>query len=110
MSYVDCLRYEPWDGGKGDDPFRVFSDRLVITRKRHECIVCLGFIKKGSLIRARTELQLGARGVVRTFYFCITCCDAMSAAVDGRDPRGEAICCRTHIGMKRADARLGAKL
>lgn len=106
MSYVDCLRYEPWDGGKGDDPYRVLSDCLIRTRKPHECVICFDQIPAGAGgIRARTELQLERRGKVRTFYFCEPCCHAMAALIDGRDPRGREIEERTVLGIRRANRR-----
>ena len=75
----ECLAYDPFAGGKGDDTYRRLSDRFVVTRKPHTCSVCFEAVPAGTRARAMTDLD---DGQVRTFYACPCCCDAMAIAAD----------------------------
>ncbi len=76
----DCLSLDPFEGGKGDDPYRIIRDRIVTARKGGPCVLCLQDIVPGMRIRARTDLspEVG----MRTFRFCTPCCEAMASARD----------------------------
>jgi hypothetical protein len=68
------LGVDPWGDGKGDDPYRVFRNALVVTRKPSQCALCFQPIRKGSRVRAQTEC---GDGKVMTFKFCPACVRAM---------------------------------
>lgn len=95
----ECLAYDPFQGGKGDDTYRRLSDRFVVTRKLHECSICFDDIPVTSRARAMTDLD---EGVVMTFYACPCCCTAMASV---RDDAGKAIEARYHLGSQRASGR-----
>lgn len=97
---TDCLRCDPWDGGKGDDPYRLLDDRIVTARKAHECIVCFGEVAAGSRSRARKELSPDHG--CKTFRFCAECCAAQAAWVRGHE---RPLLTRTGLGMERCEAR-----
>src|SRR5690349_7869623 len=94
-----CLNYDPWEGGKGDDVYRLLSDKILTVRKTGECIICSGQVEPGTRARARTEV---AEGRCMTFRFCESCCGAMAISWDDA---GAAITERTALGIERANAR-----
>lgn len=98
-----CLAVNPWGDGKGDDIYRVLSNKVVTARKAHECQQCLGPIEPGERHRAQREVSpdLGCR----TFRFCPECCAAF--AVSGRDC-GDALVERWRLGERRARERSDA--
>lgn len=97
----DCLRCDPWEGGKGDDIYVLLSDRMVVAAQQHpHCQICHGPIAKGERHRARREV---ADRTAMTFRFCGLCCDAMARR---HDDNGESLDAR--YGMHPALAHLSA--
>lgn len=93
----DVLAYDMFSADR-DSNVRVFSDRMVVARKRHECIVCLGDVQPGERHRARREKNRDL-GIVMTFRACAACCEAMAQSwFDG----GRAIERRTWYGAEKA--------
>lgn len=91
-----CLAYDPW--GWDETPYKLLSDRFVMVRKGHMCIVCRGRIRRGQRVRARREIDLDDRRI-GTFYFCPSCCRAQARA--DRD-EGNSIAYRSTLGAVRA--------
>ena len=87
-----ALRFNPW--GDDDSPYRVLSNRMVMTRYRHDCAICFQTIPAGSNTRAQRE---ALDGKARTFYFCPLCCFSMYVA--GRHGNIEPLEERTQVGM-----------
>lgn len=98
-----ALRVDPWGDGKGDDRYRVFSNKIVTTRKPSQCALCFEKIRVGTRVRAQTE-QSDDYGV-KTFRFCFRCVAAMGAySLDDEFSRLER---RYAIGRKNADREHG---
>lgn len=81
MGYIDTdderiLHFNPW--GDDDSDYRVLDNRFVITRKEHTCDICFETIP--SKVRVRAQREVFNRQV-KTFYFCVDCCDAMRRRV-----------------------------
>lgn len=94
----DILNFNPWEGGKGDDPYRVLRNVMVSAKFPHKCAICFGPIAKGERHRAQTEANLDGSKQVKTFRFCAECCVAMpSWCADG-----EQISARYALGQERA--------
>ena len=70
------LDYDPFEGDFGAPGDKVFSDRLVLSRKTYECFHCGGGIAFGEKHRSRYEKS---DGEMRTFRWCGKCCEAMVA-------------------------------
>jgi hypothetical protein len=101
-----CLRLDPWGDGKGDDPYRVLSDRIVTGRKPHQCAMCMGAIEAGQRHRARREVQIGYRErVCATFRLCPECCSALVASCTDC---GDALIERVQLGDRRTRERIAA--
>lgn len=98
MKDADCLQYDPFQGDETD--VTKLSDRFLVTRKPHQCNVCLGQIPAGQRVRALTEINHEEKKV-STFYFCVLCCEAMALVWTDA---GLAIEARTSIGMMKANA------
>ena len=96
-----CLTYDPWAGDRDVD-IVVFSDRFVVTRKPHQCVICWDEITVGQRVRSRREKD-NDQQLTKTFYFCAPCCEAM--ALDAETGEFEAIEARYAIGQARADAK-----
>lgn len=100
MDWVDnpVLVYNLFEGDRDSD-VTLFSNRMLVTRKPHTCVICQETIPAKTRVRAQTERDNDDR-VVMTFYVCPICCDAIRACVcDGDDTR---ICDRTALGMESA--------
>ena|SRR5687768_2863583 len=94
-----ALHIDPYSDGKGDDYYRVFSNKIVTTRKPADCVLCFEHIPVGSRVRAQTE-QSDDYGV-KTFRFCPACVEAMAAY--GLDDEFEALEKRYALGMAHAE-------
>lgn len=92
----ECLAFDPFQGGKGDDTYRRLSDRFLVTRKPHECSICFDPIPAKTRARAMTDLD---DGQVMTFYACPCCCAAMASVWDDA---GKAIEARYTLGSRRS--------
>jgi hypothetical protein len=94
----DCLGYQPF---QGDETYvRELTDRFVVTRKDHQCVVCWGAIPTGARVRAKREINR-EDDVAKTFYFCESCCAAM---VSSWTDNGEEIEKRTAMGIRASRA------
>lgn len=95
----DCLSYDPFDGGKGDDGVeRILFDRIVTARKSGDCCICFETIQPGERSRRQVAIVDGALGMWR---ICEACCAACAASWNDA---GEAISERTAMGMRKAGA------
>lgn len=95
----DCLIYNPFDGGKGDDGVeRILSDAMRTCRKARQCCICFDATVPGTRIRVQSAI---VDGRLMSCTMCETCCRAM--ALSWTDD-GEAIEERTAIGMAAAGA------
>lgn len=94
------LCYDPFSGDESD--VRVLKDKIVTTRRIHECHQCGETMGKGQRSRARTELY---EGVVKTLRCCQTCTELM--AEDQPDAFWER--CQTNKRIIGADAMLEAR-
>ena len=94
------LSFDPWGSGKGDDPYRVLRNVLVVARVQHRCAICWGPIVKGERHRASTEANLDGSKQIKTFRFCAECCEAMPSWLKD----GHAITARYTLGQTRAEA------
>lgn len=101
----DILNFVPWEGGKGDDPYRVLRNVMVVARIPHKCAICFGPIIKGERHRAQTEANLDGSKQVKTFRFCAECCEAMPSW----EADGEQISARFALGEERARAERNSK-
>lgn len=96
-----ALRYDPFQGE--DIRRRTMVDGIVVTRKPHDCIICLEPIPLGARARSTTEIMIdGQHRTVMTFHTCPTCVEAEAASWTDA---GKAICARTSIGISNADGR-----
>lgn len=68
-----ALDFNPW--GFDESDYRVLTNRLVVTRKPHDCAICFEVIPAKTRARAQSEIF---EGKAKTFHFCQTCCDAMA--------------------------------
>lgn len=93
------LSFDPWGGGKGDDPYRVLRNQIVTAKFKHRCAICFGDVAVGERHRAQTEKREDGSHQVKTFRFCDACCSAMYEA--GHDD-GDAICERYALGQLAA--------
>jgi hypothetical protein len=69
-----ALEVDPWGDGKGDDPYTVFRNVILVARKPCKCALCFGEIAAGDRVRAQTEC---GEGKVMTFRFCVECVRAL---------------------------------
>lgn len=89
---------------QGDDtPTTVFSNRMLVTRRQHPCVVCWQGIPAGTRVRAQTERDDDDR-IVKTFYVCPTCCEAMAIAGTEADIHHEQIEARYSMGIEAGRA------
>jgi hypothetical protein len=96
------LSFNPWEGGKGDDPYRVLKNRMVVARVPHQCAICWGVIQRDERHRAQTEANLDGSKQVKTFRFCAECCAAMPSWFLSSSE--ETISARYALGEQRARA------
>lgn len=102
MDDQTVLDYDPWGCGKGDDPYRVLRNVMVVARKEHPCAICFGSIAPGERHRAQTEVNLDGSRQVKTFRFCAECCAAMPRWDDFSNATLDAITERHDLGAGRA--------
>lgn len=93
-----ALGVDPWADGKGDDPYTVFRNAIVVARKAHRCALCYGEIHPGDRVRAQTECS---DGKVMTFRFCPACVRALGGY--GLHHRWKALETRYTLGRSRAE-------
>lgn len=72
----------------------IFKDRLVRCRTNHRCHHCGGWALAGQTARYHVGKY---DGDVRSYYFCLHCCDAMSKAFTDD---GDALCSRFALHAK----------
>jgi hypothetical protein len=89
------LRYMLW--GFDESPYRVLSNRMVVTRKPSTCAICFQRIPVGSRVRAQGEVF---ENKAQTFRLCEPCCTAVVS--DHADGHGLHMELRTQIGMGMA--------
>jgi len=94
-----ALLYDPF---QGEDLVhrRTVADGIVVTRRRHTCVVCLEPIAIGDRCRSTTEIGVdGQIRTVRTFHTCPICVAAEAASwTDG----GAEITARASVGAANA--------
>ncbi|MBZ9986083.1 hypothetical protein LB572_03115 [Mesorhizobium sp. BH1-1-5] len=59
-----------------DANVRLIENRMVVTRKPHDCVLCGEGIPAKSRVRAQSECDRD-RNKVMTFYVCALCCAAI---------------------------------
>lgn len=90
---ADILSYDMFAGDETD--VTLLSNRMLITRTAHRCVICNELIPVGSRVRATTERNNEERRVM-TFYACVPCCAAMARAYEDD---GESIEQRSALGI-----------
>lgn len=90
----DVLSYPLFEGEFGSPDDVVFKDRLVRCRANHQCSHCGGWALAGQTARRHVAKY---DGCIRTYYFCLCCCDAMAKAFTDD---GDAICSRFDLHSK----------
>ncbi|RWP69512.1 hypothetical protein [Mesorhizobium sp.] len=89
------LCYNLFEGDRDSD-VTIFSNKMLVSRKQHTCVVCREDIAPKTRVRAQTERDNDDK-IVMTFYVCETCCSAIVELVlRGND---EPISTRTALGM-----------
>ncbi len=78
-SLAESLDYDPFEGDFGDGNDRIFTDKIVKSRKIYECSQCLGEINKNEIYRS---LVAKFDGSLRQFRWCSDCCVAMIAELE----------------------------
>ncbi len=73
-----CLDVDPFEGDRDQDVL-VRSDKIILPRKDHNCLICDGTARKATWCRARSEVDRDL-GMAMTFYFCTSCCEAQAAS------------------------------
>jgi hypothetical protein len=93
----DCLNYNPFGGGKGDDGVeRILSDAMRTCRKPRQCCICFYDTVPRTRIRVQSAI---VDGHLVCCTMCEACCRAMALSwTDNGDAIGE----RTSIGMAAA--------
>lgn len=70
------LSFDPF---QDDAESRTLADKMVVTRKAHECHNCLETIPVGTRVRSMTQTWDGDIG---TWRWCPVCCDAIADEFD----------------------------
>lgn len=83
MSDEDILNVDPLGYDKGDSPFTILSNKMVVTHKPHDCVICREAVPVGS--RARVTTEVNQERKFSTYYFCPACCEAMAASWTDND-------------------------
>ncbi|TGS86705.1 hypothetical protein EN817_17540 [Mesorhizobium sp. M3A.F.Ca.ET.174.01.1.1] len=78
----DVLNFDLFAGDR--ENVRLIENRMVVTRKPHDCVLCGEGIPVKSRVRAQSECRDDNR--VMTFYVCEPCCRAigLSFTDDGK--------------------------
>ncbi|NUR12332.1 MAG: hypothetical protein HOQ20_10895 [Bradyrhizobium sp.] len=81
----DVLAFELFPGD-WDVNVRLIENRMVVTRKPHDCVLCGEVVPVKSRVRAQSECRLDDNEVV-TLYVCELCCSAIgrSRTDDGKE-------------------------
>lgn len=87
----DVLSYPLFEGDFGLPTDIEFKDRLVRCRTNHRCHHCGGWALAGQTARYHAAKYDGA---IRSYYFCLHCCDAMTKAFTDN---GDALYSRFHL-------------
>lgn len=89
------LNYNLFEGDRDVNIVRL-ANRMLVTRKPHDCVLCAETIPAGTRVRAQSEVNRDDNQVAR-FYVCAPCCDAIAkrfedngAAIDARYARRAA--------------------
>lgn len=85
------LEWYIWDGEIGDSPVRELTNKIVKSRKSHECRLCEGPIEPGDIVRvSRAVMGWSKRDAeFMTWRCCPACCEAMGMA--DREMASEAL-------------------
>jgi hypothetical protein len=76
----DVLSYGLFDGDR-DASVVILSNKMLVVRKAHDCVICRHTIPSGQRVRAQTEVCRDDQKVM-TFYVCVPCCEAIAARHD----------------------------
>lgn len=83
------LNYNLFEGDR-DVNIVQLANRMLVTRKPHDCVLCAEAIPAGARVRAQSEVNRDDNQVAR-FYVCVPCCEAIAkrfeddgAAIDAR--------------------------
>lgn len=96
FDHESCLQYDPWYGD--DTYYKLFRDKILITKKEHVCNHCGCTIPSGQTVRSRAE---AFEGTAKTFFFCTSCCVAM--AISWHDD-GKYLTYRTSLHRLREES------
>jgi len=77
----NCLKVDPLAEDFGIT-VRTLKDKVIKVRDDHSCNICEAEIIKGALARTRVEIFDNA---FHTYYWCNTCCLAMSNLIDNTE-------------------------
>ncbi len=81
-----CLACDPFEGDFGSPGDKVFSDKIVIPRKSHECSCCTRLTDPGTKTRVITALF---DGEPHQYRYCTHCCAAMAISEKDAGRAGE---------------------
>ncbi|RUW39157.1 hypothetical protein EN739_24460 [Mesorhizobium sp. M2A.F.Ca.ET.017.03.2.1] len=87
----DVLNFDLFAGDR-DANVRLIENRMVVTRKVHDCVLCGEGIPVKSRVRAQSECDRSDNKVM-TFYVCEPCCRAIGLSYTDN---GEALEQRMH--------------
>lgn len=74
-----ALRFNPFPDDFGEQGDKILQDKIVKSRKAHDCHHCKGGILKGDLVRSRTDVF---DGEIATYRWCNTCTSLMARLDD----------------------------
>lgn len=74
------LNYNLFEGDR-DVNIVQLANRMLVTRKPHDCVLCADTIPTGDRVRAQSEVNRDDNQVAR-FYVCVPCCDAIAKRFD----------------------------
>jgi len=73
------LGFDPFGGDFGDQADKILFDKMVHSRKEHQCFWCGGTIKLKEAHRSRAEVVDGA---LYSYRWCSDCCAAMISDIE----------------------------
>ncbi|MBZ9856735.1 hypothetical protein LB566_23365 [Mesorhizobium sp. CA13] len=73
------LNYELFAGDETDTV--LLANKMLLTRKPHDCVICAETIPAGTRVRAQSEVNREDNQVGR-FYVCVPCCEAIAKRFD----------------------------
>jgi len=74
------LNYELFAGDR-DSNVALLANKMLVTRKPHDCVICREAIPAGTRVRAQSEVNRDDDQVAR-FYVCRPCCEAIAKRVE----------------------------